>query len=123
MNPEDLNILWLCRECGRSFAFHSDVEDHKRQFNHPMMMLCNLQGSGKALFTRGRMSLNFRIEGRLSQVTVEYEYYPSSGAINYVDVRYSDDALRSMVEEDPAMMKNIDNLIRKNLNQKLTVGQ
>ena len=68
------------------------------------------------------MSLNFRVGGRLSQVTVEYEYYPLSGAINYVDVRYSDDALRSMVEEDPAMMKNIDNLIRRNLNQKLSVG-
>jgi hypothetical protein len=68
------------------------------------------------------MSLNFRVGGRVSQVTLEYEYYPSSGAINYVDVRYSDDALRSMVEEDPAMMKNIDNLLRRNLNQRLPVG-
>ena len=121
MHPDDLNMLWLCRECGRGFAFHSDVESHKKQFNHSTMLLYDLQGKEKALFTRGRMSLNFRIGGRPSKITVEYEYNPSDGAINYIDVRYSNDQLRSVVESDPSMMRKIDNYLRKALNQKTSV--
>lgn len=122
MHPDDLNTMWLCRECGLSFAFHSDVEIHKKQFNHSMMLLYDLKGREKAPFTRGQMSLSFRIEGKPTKMTVEYEYFPSSGAINYVDVRYSSDRLRSVVEGDPLMMKKIDNYLRKSLNQKTSAG-
>jgi hypothetical protein len=115
MHPDDLKTMWLCSECGRKFVFHSDVEDHERQFNHPKMMLCNLAGLKKApaLFTRGRVSLGFRLNGRVSRVIVEYEYYPASGAIRYKDVRYTDSNLRSMVEGNAGMMKNIDNYLRR----------
>lgn len=115
MHPDDLKIMWMCYECGRKFVFHSDVEDHKRHFKHTKMMLCDLVSSRKApaLFTRGRMSLGFRFNGRVSRVTVEYEYYPSSGAIRYVNVWYTDSKLKSMVEDDLQMMKNIDNYLRK----------
>jgi hypothetical protein len=122
MHPDDLNTVWLCRECGQSFAFHSDVESHKTEFNHSMMMLYDLRGREKTPFTRGRMSLSFRIEGKPSRIIVEYEYYPSSGAINYVDVRYSNDLLRSMVEGDPSMMRKIDSYLRKALDQKTSAG-
>jgi hypothetical protein len=124
MHPDDLNIVWLCRECGRSFTFNSDVEDHKRQFNHSKMMLCDLQTISKKmppLFTRGRMSLDFKLSGKVSRVIVEYEYYPSSGEINYVDVRYTDNRLRSMVEGNPDMMKNIDNYLHRLLTRNLSV--
>ncbi|MGI0049022.1 MAG: hypothetical protein ACREAW_05735 [Nitrososphaera sp.] len=115
MHPDDLKTMWLCCECGRKFVFHSDVEDHKVHLNHSKMMICDLAGSRKApeLFTRGRISLGFRLNGRPACVVVEYEYHPSSDAIRYVDVKYSDSRLRSMVEGDPAMMKNIDNYLRK----------
>ena len=119
MHPDDLKTLWLCRECGCNFIFHSDVEDHKRHFRHSKMMMCDLPAGREtpAMFTRGRMSLDFRLNGRTSRVVVEYEYYPSSGAINYVDVRYTDGRLQSMVEGNPGMMKNIDNYLLRLLKQ------
>jgi hypothetical protein len=83
--------------------------------SHSKMMLYDLAGGKKAPepFTRGRVSLGFRFKGRTSRVIVEYKYYPSTGAIHYVDVRYTDSRLQSMVESDPEMMKNIDNYLRK----------
>ena len=114
MHPDDLRTVWLCSECGRRFVFHSDVEDHRRNFSHPKMVLCDLDGrKAPALFTRGRMSLGFRLAGRVARVIVEYEYYPSTGAIHYVDVRYTDSKLQSVVENNPQMMKNIDNYLRR----------
>src|SRR5688572_28870467 len=119
MHPDDLKTMWLCCECGRNFIFHSDVEDHKRHFRHSRMMLRGLHAGREtpAMFTRGRMSLGFRLDGRVSRVVIEYEYYPSSGAIHYVDVRYTDSKLQSMVEGNPGMMKNIDDYLRRLLNQ------
>jgi hypothetical protein len=107
--------MWLCRECGRKFLFHSDVEDHKKQMGHSKMMLYDLAGGKKSPepFTCGRVSLGFRFKGRMSRVIVDYKYYPSTGAIYYVDVRYTDSRLQSMVENNPEMMKNIDNYLRK----------
>jgi hypothetical protein len=115
MHPDDLKTIWLCFECGRKFVFHSDVEDHERHFNHTKMMLYDLASGRKspAPFTRGQISLGFMLGGRPSRVIVEYKYYPSSGAIHYVDVRYTDSELQSVVEGNPAMMKNIDNYLRK----------
>ena len=88
------------------------------------MMLCNLHNGSKEapeLFVRGRTSLEFRLEGNVSRVIIEYEYYPSSGEINYVDVRYTDSRLKSRVERSPEMMRNIDDYLRKLLTQKLPV--
>jgi hypothetical protein len=126
MHPDDLKIVWLCCECGRKLAFNSDVEDHKQQYKHSKMKLCHLQASGAllpALFTRGRMSLGFRFNGKTSRVIVEYEYYPSNDTISYVDVRYTDDKLKFKVESNPSMMKNIDNYLRKLLTQNLSGKQ
>jgi hypothetical protein len=124
MHPDDLKTIWLCRECGRGFTFNSDVGEHKQQFKHSKMMLCDLQTLSQEmlpLFTRGRMSLDFRFSGKESRIIVEYEYYPSSGEINYVDVRYTDSRFKSMVEGDPDMMKSIDNYLRRLLTRKLSV--
>ena len=119
MHPDDLKTMWLCRECGRNFIFHSDVEDHKRHFSHSKMMMCDLPAGRETpmVFTRGRMSLGFRLNGKVSRIVVEYEYYPASGAIHYVDVRYTDTRLQSMVEDNLGMMKNIDNYLRRLLKQ------
>ncbi|WP_148681078.1 hypothetical protein [Candidatus Nitrososphaera gargensis] len=120
MHPDDLNVVWLCRECGRSFAFNSDVEDHKRQFGHSKMMLYDLQADTKKappILIRGRVSLDFRINGGVSQVIIDYEYYPSNDTLNYVDVRYTNNKLKSKVEGDPTMMRNIDSYLRRLLAQ------
>jgi hypothetical protein len=114
MHPDDLKLIWMCYECGRKFAYHSDVEDHKKNYNHSKMMLRDLTSrKTPAPFTRGRMSLGFRVSGRMSRVIVEYEYYPASGTIKYIDVRYTDSKLQSMVEGNSQMMKNIDNYLRR----------
>ncbi len=34
MNCDDLKVIWFCRECGTSFVFRSDVEDHKDSEGH-----------------------------------------------------------------------------------------
>ncbi len=69
------------------------------------------------MFIRGRISLPFKLNSKLSKIVIEYQYYPSDGSIDYVDVRYSDEELQSKVEGNPDMMKNIDNYLRKVLNE------
>jgi hypothetical protein len=120
MHPEDLKTVWLCCDCKRNFLFHSDVEDHKKQFNHSKVMICNISESATSpmLFIRGRSSISFKLNGKTSKIVIEYQYYPSSGVIQYVDVFYSDKKLQSKVEADPEMMKNIDNYLRKALNKR-----
>jgi hypothetical protein len=119
MHPEDLKTVWLCCDCRRNFLFHSDVEDHKRQFNHSKVMISNISESARSpmLFIRGRSSIGFKLNGKTSKIVIEYQYYPSTGVIQYVDVIYSDKKLQSKVEGDPEMMKNIDNYLRKALNK------
>jgi hypothetical protein len=120
MHPEDLKTVWLCCDCRRNFLFHSDVEDHKRQFNHSKVMLCNISETARSpmLFIRGRISIGFKFNNKTSKVVIEYQYYPSNSAIQYVNVVYSDEKLQSKIEGDPEMMKNIDNYLRKVLNKR-----
>ncbi|MDQ3853378.1 MAG: hypothetical protein M3299_11145 [Thermoproteota archaeon] len=120
MHPEDLKTVWLCCECRRNFLFHSDVEDHKRQFNHSKVMLCNISETARSpmLFIRGRISFGFKLDGKTSNIVIEYQYYPSTGAIHYVNVLYTDKKLQSKIEGDPELMKNIDNYLRKVLNKR-----
>jgi hypothetical protein len=119
MHPDDLKTMWLCCECSQNFFFHSDVEDHRREFNHPRVMLCNFSKNKRSpvISMRGRISLPFRDSGKKSTVVIEYEYYLSTGAIDYVDVRFSDRDLQLRVENDYKLMENIDNYIRKLLSQ------
>lgn len=34
MHPEDLNNIWICSNCGTTFAFHSDIMDHIKTTQH-----------------------------------------------------------------------------------------
>jgi hypothetical protein len=122
MHPEDLKTVWLCCECRRNFLFHSDVEDHRRQFNHSKVILCNISETARSpmLFIRGRVSIGFKFNNNKSRVVIEYQYYPSTGTIQYVNVAYSDEELQSKIESDPEMMKNIDNYLRRVLNKRST---
>jgi hypothetical protein len=121
MHPDDLKTMWLCCECRRNFLFHSDVEDHKKEFNHSKVMLCTIPDRRKspAFFIRARTSLTFKLNGKASKIVIEYQYYPSSGSIDYVDVRYTDKQLQSKVEGSPEMMKNIDNYLRRVLKERV----
>ncbi len=70
------------------------------------------------MFIRGRISLTFKLDKKPSKIIIEYQYYPSDGSIDYVDVRYTDKELQSKVESNPEMMRNIDNYLRKVLNER-----
>lgn len=120
MHPDDLKVIWQCRDCGRNFVFHSDVERHKAEFNHAEMALSDFPTSKRspARFTQGRSALGFKVDGRVARVIIEYRYYPSTDAISYTDVSYTDSKLQSMVESNPQMMRNIDSYLRKYLHQK-----
>jgi hypothetical protein len=120
MHPEDLKTVWLCCECRRNFLFHSDVEDHKKQFNHSKVMLYNISetATSPTIFIRGRISIGFKLNSKTSKIVIEYQYYPSTTTIQYVNVIYSDEKLQSRIEHDPEMMKNIDNYLRKVLNKR-----
>jgi hypothetical protein len=122
MHPEDLKTVWLCCECRRNFLFHSDVEDHRRQFNHSKVMVCNISETARSptMFIRGRISIGFKLNSKTSKIIIEYQYYPTTDTIQYVNVVYSDETLRSKIECDPEMMKNIDNYLRKVLNKRST---
>ena len=122
MHPEDLKTVWLCCECRRNFLFHSDVEDHRKQFNHSKVMVCNISETARSptMFIRGRISIGFKLDSKTSKIVIEYQYYPSTDTIQYVNVVYSDEKLQSKIECDPEMMKNIDNYLRKVLNKRST---
>jgi hypothetical protein len=85
-------------------------------------MLCNISdtaGRPPILFARGRISISFKLNrSKASRIVIEYQYYPSTGNIQYVNVVYSDEKLQSKIESDPEMMKNIDNYLRKILNKR-----
>lgn len=83
-------------------------------------MISNISESARPpmLFIRGRSSISFKLNAKTSKIVIEYQYYPSTGVLQYVDVLYSDKKLQSKVEGDPEMMKNIDNYIRKALNKR-----
>lgn len=119
MHPDDLKTMWLCCECSQNFLFHSDVEEHRREFNHPRVMLCNLSETTRSpvIFVRGTISLGFKLTGKKSTVIIDYQYYLSTGAIDYVDVRYSDRDFQSKVESDSELMQKIDNYLRRILNE------
>ena len=115
MHPYDLRTMWVCRDCGRNFVFNSDVEDHRRQFSHSCMMQYDFTAGKKepAKFTSGKVSLAFKVDGRVARVNIEYKYYPSDDSISYADVKYTDAQLQSMIEGNVEMMRNIDNYIRR----------
>jgi len=113
MHPDDLNTIWVCRKCGRNFAFNSDAEDHRRQFNHSDMMLCDFGSKKTEMFVRGKASLGFKVAGTMARAIIEYKYYPSSDSISYTDVKYTDDRLRAMIEGNTQIMRNIDSYIRR----------
>ena len=34
MHPDDLKVVWTCRECESRFIFHTDINDHIQLTGH-----------------------------------------------------------------------------------------
>lgn len=114
MHPDDLRVVWRCHDCGRSFVFNSDADDHVREFDHKMETLeITSKKSGRLeAFTDSEASIVFKIDDRRVAMKVRYRYYPRTGAISYADVIYSEVGLRERVENDDGMMRMIDDYLR-----------
>ena len=70
MHPDDLKTIWSCRECGRTFVYNSDAEDHQRQFNPSDMVLRDLGGKKRAVFKQGKASLVFMFAGKMPRAII-----------------------------------------------------
>jgi hypothetical protein len=66
-----------------------------------------------ARFVQGKTKLNFKVDGQIGTIMIEYKYYPSKDSISYIDVSYTDKRLQSMIESDPEMIRRIDSYIRR----------
>jgi hypothetical protein len=83
-------------------------------------MLSNISETARSpvLFMRGRISIGFKLNSKKSSIVIDYQYYPSTGDIQYVNVVFTDKELQSKIEGDAEMMKNIDLYLRKVLSKR-----
>jgi hypothetical protein len=74
-------------------------------------------------FEYGQVTLDFKMDGKIEQAIFNYKYYPHADAIDYIDIKYTNSKLRSLIENDAKMMENIDSYIRKLLGKKRSQGR
>jgi hypothetical protein len=48
MHPDDLKVVWTCRECESRFIFHTDINDHIQLTGHSKVQKNDLL-SGKLI--------------------------------------------------------------------------
>ena len=65
IRPEDLKNIWICRDCHSSFAFVSDLDDHKKETMHKKIMRIDLE-TGKLM--TGREASNVQVGGELVNI-------------------------------------------------------
>jgi hypothetical protein len=73
-------------------------------------------------FEYGQVIFDFKIDGKIERATFDYKYYPHTDAIDYIDIKYTNPKLQSLIENDPKMMENIDSYIRNLLEKKYSQG-
>jgi hypothetical protein len=61
VDKDDLNKLWVCSECQSSFAFRSDVIDHRQDTGHKSFREFDLNAG--RLIEEGRQSKENEITG------------------------------------------------------------
>ena len=114
VHPDDLKTIWECHDCGRKFFYYSDIAYHVRELRHSKVVSRDYSRKIRdAVFVRRNISLSFKIEGSRSTLDVECKYYPSTEAIVYNSVSYSDKKLQRMIEGKPEMMGKVDRYLRE----------
>jgi hypothetical protein len=61
---------------------------------------------------QGKISLDFRIEGKKEQAIFDYRYDDSNQSLDYTEINYTNPKLQSLIENNVKMMENIDSYIR-----------
>lgn len=63
LNHDDLKVIWICRQCGCSFVFRSDVEDHEEIEGHSKI--------SKHLISNINMDLDLGLKTRLGSFDLD----------------------------------------------------
>ena len=67
---------------------------------------------------QGKISLDFRIEGKKEQAIFDYRYDDSNQSLDYTGINYTNPKLQSLIENNAKMMENIDSYIRNIIEKK-----
>ena len=67
---------------------------------------------------QGKISLDFRIEGKKEQAIFDYRYDDSNQSLDYTEINYTNPKLQSLIENNAKMMENIDSYIRNIIEKK-----
>ncbi len=67
---------------------------------------------------QGKISLDFRIEGKKEQAIFDYRYDDSNQSLDYTEINYTNPKLQSLIENNAKMMENIDSYIRNAIEKK-----
>lgn len=71
-----------------------------------------------ASFVYGQVSLDFKVAGRIEKATFKYKYHNESNSVEYVAIECSDPSLKEKVEQSPAMRRQVDEYVRKQLSKR-----
>jgi hypothetical protein len=124
VHPDDLKTIWECHDCGRKFFYHSDITSHVRDFRHSKVVSRDYDAKKRdSVFVRRNISLSFKVEGETLKLQIECKYYPSTDALIYTNVSYSDEKLKSMVEGKPELMSKVDMYLRQLIHAQKSKGQ
>jgi len=70
----------------------------------------------------GQVTFDFRIEGKTEKATFDYKYNSSNHDLDYIEIRYSNPKLQTLIENNPKMMENIDSQIRNMIEKRRLSG-
>jgi hypothetical protein len=70
----------------------------------------------------GQVTFDFRIEGKTEKATFDYKYNSSNQDMDYIEIRYSNPKLQTLIENNPKMMDNIDLQIRNMMEKRRLSG-
>jgi hypothetical protein len=70
----------------------------------------------------GQVTFDFRIEGKAEKATFGYKYNSGNHDMDYIEIRYSNPKLQTLIENNPKMMENIDSQIRNMIEKKRLSG-
>ncbi|MFZ0695940.1 MAG: hypothetical protein WAM88_02240 [Nitrososphaeraceae archaeon] len=70
----------------------------------------------------GQVTFDFRIEGKAEKATFGYKYNNINNDMDYIEIRYSNPKLQTLIENNPKMMENIDSQIRNMIEKKRLSG-
>jgi hypothetical protein len=99
----------------RLTSCHGHLNSTRHKFRSKKRDCNNIIDSQVTLEFKIKTEDNNNSQGSLPKATFTYRYFPSDDSIQYIDVRYTNPKLQSMIECNPNIMKNIDSYIRDSL--------